>query len=133
MSPPSATTAKNGMKTEMRFQPRICGLTMYENTAEPPPMVAIRNVSSDAVPDATSSFTVREASVERRGEIVVIELEAVSFLYKMVRTIAGTLVAVGKGTIPPAEISAILAARDRKAAFPTAPAWGLALVGVSYP
>ena len=77
--------------------------------------------------------TVREASVERRGEIVVIELEAVSFLYKMVRTIAGTLVAVGKGTIPPAEISAILAARDRKAAFPTAPAWGLALVGVSYP
>ncbi len=77
--------------------------------------------------------TVREASVERRGEIGVIELEAVSFLYKMVRTIAGTLVAVGKGTIPPAEISAILAARDRKAAFPTAPAWGLALVGVSYP
>lgn len=78
------------------------------------------------------TVTVREVSVERRGELVVIEVEAVSFLYKMVRTIAGTLIAVGKGTIPPGEVAAILAARHRKRAFPTAPAHGLALVSVSY-
>lgn len=76
--------------------------------------------------------TVRAVSVERRGELVVIDIEAVSFLYKMVRSIAGTLLAVGKGTIPPAGVAAILDARDRGRAFPTAPAHGLCLVSVSY-
>lgn len=76
--------------------------------------------------------TVRAVSVERRGELVVIDIEALSFLYKMVRSIAGTLIAVGKGTIPPGEVAAILAARDRRRAFPTAPAAGLCLISVSY-
>jgi tRNA pseudouridine38-40 synthase len=50
----------------------------------------------------------------------------------MVRNIVGTLVAVGRGTLAPASIDAILDSRDRRQAGPTAPARGLFLVAVQY-
>jgi tRNA pseudouridine38-40 synthase len=46
----------------------------------------------------------------------------------MVRIIAGTLLEVGMKRKEPEEIQAILEARDRTAAGPTAPARGLMLV-----
>lgn len=76
--------------------------------------------------------TVTGLSVERKGEFVVIEVEAVSFLYKMVRSIAGTLLDVGKGKTAPRDIGDILDARDRSRAGATAPAHGLCLVEVVY-
>jgi tRNA pseudouridine38-40 synthase len=54
------------------------------------------------------------------------------FLHHMVRNIVGTLVEVGRGSLEPEEMVRILAARDRSAAGPTAPAQGLFLVGVEY-
>lgn len=54
------------------------------------------------------------------------------FLRHMVRNIIGTLLEVGQGKREPAEIAAILAARDRSAAGPTAPARGLFLKEVLY-
>jgi tRNA pseudouridine38-40 synthase len=56
-----------------------------------------------------------------------------AFLRKMVRIVAGTLVAVGQGQLAAETIPEIIAARDRACAGPTAPACGLTLVGVSYP
>jgi tRNA pseudouridine38-40 synthase len=50
----------------------------------------------------------------------------------MVRAIAGTLVDIGRGRWPPAEMAAILASRDRSRAGPTAPPQGLFLVSVDY-
>ena len=50
----------------------------------------------------------------------------------MVRIIAGTLISVGMGQIPPDQIEDILNARDRAAAGPTAPARGLTLIGMEY-
>ena len=55
------------------------------------------------------------------------------FLYNMVRIMAGTLLEVGKGALAPDSIPAILAARSREAAGPTAPAHGLRLVQIEYP
>lgn len=77
--------------------------------------------------------TVLDAAVERRGDLVLIEIEAVSFLYKMVRSIAGTLIDVGRGKLAPDDFRRILEARDRAAARPTAAARGLCLVRVRYP
>ena len=50
------------------------------------------------------------------------------FLYNMVRIIAGTLMEVGRGRIEPEQVKEILAAENRNAAGPTAPARGLTLV-----
>ena len=70
--------------------------------------------------------------VEREGESIVIRVSGSGFLYHMVRIIAGTLIRVGIGACPPGEIAAILAARDRRQAGPTAPAHGLTLVEMKY-
>ena len=54
------------------------------------------------------------------------------FLHNMVRIIVGTLLEIGKGTIPPDQIKQILASKDRKTAGPTAPAHALCLESVNY-
>ena len=54
------------------------------------------------------------------------------FLHHMVRNLVGTFLQVGKGSLQPDDIPSILAARDRSAAGPTAPASGLYLVSVEY-
>ena len=59
-------------------------------------------------------------------------VEANGFLYNMVRIIVGTLLEVGRGNVAPGRFARMPAARDRKAAGPTAPARGLTLVRVNY-
>ena len=54
------------------------------------------------------------------------------FLRHMVRNIVGTLLEVGHGRLMPSDVADILAARDRSAAGPTAPARGLFLKEVHY-
>ena len=50
----------------------------------------------------------------------------------MVRILAGTLLQVGMGEREPEEMAEILAACDRTAAGPTAPACGLTMIGIEY-
>lgn len=72
------------------------------------------------------------AGPEPSGRLVVIDVVGDSFLYKMVRTIVGTLALVGQGKLRPADVAAVLRARQRKQAGPTAPPQGLFLVRVFY-
>lgn len=72
---------------------------------------------------------VREAG----EELVAIDVTGNAFLHNMVRTIAGSLVEVGRGHRAPGWIEGVLAARDRAVAGPCAPAKGLTFVGVAYP
>ena len=55
------------------------------------------------------------------------------FLYNMVRTMAGTLVEVGRGRREPDWVGSVLASKDRGQAGPTLPSHGLFLVKVLYP
>jgi tRNA pseudouridine38-40 synthase len=71
--------------------------------------------------------------VTRIGDEIRIEARARSFLHRQVRNMAGTLELVGIGRWRPAAVGAALAARDRRAGGPTAPAEGLYLVQIRYP
>jgi len=77
--------------------------------------------------------TVRRLEIERRGDVLRIEICADGFLHRMVRTIVGTLVECGAGRRDPASIEAVIASRARAAAGLTAPPQGLYLAGVRYP
>ncbi len=66
--------------------------------------------------------------VEEQGAELVIRVCGNGFLYNMVRIIAGTLIEVGQGKRSPEELPAILEAKDRAMAGPTAPAHGLTLI-----
>jgi tRNA pseudouridine38-40 synthase len=68
---------------------------------------------------------------QAEGELTF-DVEGTAFLKHMVRNLVGTLVAVGKHRIDPAQIPAILASGDRRRAGPTAPAHGLTLVSVKF-
>jgi len=63
---------------------------------------------------------------------LVMRIEGSGFLYQMVRTIAGTLVDVGRGFRTPEWVGEALEANDRRAAGPTAPPHGLCLERVLY-
>jgi tRNA pseudouridine38-40 synthase len=77
--------------------------------------------------------TLDRLDVNRDDDIVTITAEARSFLHHQVRNLVGTLKLVGDGSWAEERVAAALAARDRAAAGPTAPAEGLALTGVVYP
>lgn len=61
-----------------------------------------------------------------------LEFEGNGFLYKMVRNIVGTLLEIALGKRSPSQIPTLFAAKDRRAAPPTAPAKGLFLMKVNY-
>ncbi len=64
--------------------------------------------------------------------LVMFEICADAFLKHMVRAIVGSLLWVGDGRWSPTQFSHALAARDRRAAGPTAPALGLTLHHIEY-
>lgn len=74
----------------------------------------------------------RRLDVAGRGRAIRITAEANGFLYKMVRSLAGVLVAVGEGRLTPAEVGRILAGGRRVPAVHTAPPQGLFLERVFY-
>ena len=76
--------------------------------------------------------TIYACEVERKDDIITIRVTGNGFLYNMVRIIAGTLIRVGGGEWEPEHMAEILAACDRGAAGPTAPAHGLTMMGIVY-
>jgi tRNA pseudouridine38-40 synthase len=64
--------------------------------------------------------------------LLIYRITGSGFLHHMVRNLVGTFVEAGANRIPADSIPAILAARNRNAAGPTAPARGLFLVEVEY-
>ena len=74
-----------------------------------------------------------EPEVVLGEETLVFDIVGNAFLHSMVRSIVGTLVEVGLGRRPVEWVSQALAACDRCAAGPCAPACGLTFWGVQYP
>ena len=81
----------------------------------------------------TYTRLIHKVSVTRTNENhIEIEVSGQAFLYNMVRIIAGTLLAVGDGSILPSEIPEIIIKGERKLAGKTLPAKGLTLEEVYF-
>jgi tRNA pseudouridine38-40 synthase len=76
---------------------------------------------------------IQKLSVERRGDLVLLDITANAFLHHMVRNIAGSLLLVGTGLKPVDWMGQLLAGRDRSQAADTASGAGLYLMEVLYP
>ncbi len=76
--------------------------------------------------------TVDTIAIERRRDRVVFTFHGNGFLQNMVRILVGTLLEVGRGHLSVEDVAAILEAKDRKQAGPTAPPEGLCLMKVDY-
>ena len=74
----------------------------------------------------------RRLDLSASGARLRITAEADGFLYKMVRSLVGALVAVGQGKLTPAQVETILNSGRRTHAVQTAPAQGLFLARVLY-
>ncbi len=99
-------------------------------------LVGEHDFSSFRAAECQSASPVRRLKrieVRREGQYVAIEVNANAFLHHMVRNIAGSLIAVGRGDETAQWLAQALAARDRRAAGITAPAAGLYFLGIEYP
>ncbi len=76
--------------------------------------------------------TIYQSTLKKRGDYLIYTIESNGFLYKMVRNIIGTLMAVGCAQLPADGIPHIIHSKDRSAAGYTAPPQGLCLMEVKY-
>jgi tRNA pseudouridine38-40 synthase len=74
----------------------------------------------------------RRFEVNVRGRKLRVTAEADGFLYKMVRSLVGAIVAAGEGKLTAPDVRAILSSGVRTAPIQTAPAQGLFLERVLY-
>jgi tRNA pseudouridine38-40 synthase len=82
--------------------------------------------------DRSTVRHLQRVAISRHSDLVVLRFRADAFLHQMVRSLVGTLVAVGEGKLAPDRMEGILEARDRAAAGPVAPPRGLTLDKVIY-
>jgi len=83
-------------------------------------------------PDQKPFREVYECRICKRGEFVVLDIVANSFLRKMVRAIVGTFLELEKNREPPERVTEILKAASRSEAGKTVSPGGLYLVKVFY-
>jgi tRNA pseudouridine38-40 synthase len=74
----------------------------------------------------------RRLEVQGRGRKLRVVAEADGFLYKMVRSLVGAIVAAGEGKLTPADLRSIMSSGVRTARIQTAPPQGLFLRRVRY-
>jgi tRNA pseudouridine38-40 synthase len=82
--------------------------------------------------EAGTTRNLRRLRIVVRGRSLRVIAEADGFLYKMVRSLVGALVAAGEGKLTPEEVRAHLASGIRTARIQTAPPQGLFLRRVRY-
>jgi tRNA pseudouridine38-40 synthase len=83
-------------------------------------------------PTASTVRRLRALRAARLGDLVIVVLEADSFLYQMARIMVTALLAAGRGEMEPAQMRRLRESRDRGRIGPPAPPHGLCLVRVTY-
>jgi tRNA pseudouridine38-40 synthase len=122
----------------MRASEHVVGLHDFTSFAASDPDRSSR-LAEFAEEDEPSSLakagsvrTIHSSQWVRTNDELIYTVRGNGFLHHMVRNLVGTLLLVGKGSLKIADVPAILQARNRSAAGPTAAACGLYLVSVEY-
>ena len=76
--------------------------------------------------------TISHADLFVHGEFIIFDIQADGFLHHMVRNLMGTLYAIGKHQLEPADFLKILHQKDRTIAPPTASGDGLYFINAYY-
>lgn len=88
--------------------------------------------TGSSVDDKTRTIYEANLQVSEAGDELIFTFRGDGFLYKMIRIMVGTLLKIGNNRMPEDGIPAIIAAKDRNLAGPTAHPEGLYLKEVSY-
>ena len=111
----------------------LAGEHNFLSFAAADPDVATRSLDEEP---PTAVRTILSSAWEQQGSeagaLLVYRVRGSGFLHHMVRNLVGTMLDVGRGMLGSEDIPRILAARNRSAAGPTAPARGLFLHSVEY-
>jgi tRNA pseudouridine38-40 synthase len=121
----------------------ILGTHDFSSFAASDPDLTTRTEHADQPTDSSSipyslphtpclTRTIHHSSWHLDDHLLIYRVTGTGFLHHMVRNLVGTFVEAGAGRISADSIPTILAAQDRNAAGPTAPARGLFLVEVEY-
>ncbi|HJU44234.1 MAG TPA: tRNA pseudouridine(38-40) synthase TruA [Vicinamibacterales bacterium] len=124
----TATTALIGEHDFAAFQASGSEVLTTVRTVQSAQLVEV-NIHTEE-PVAMSPLP--EGATHSDGRLLRFEITGSGFLRHMVRTIAGTLVDIGRGQMEVEDMVAIIASRDRRRAGHTAPPNGLMLWKVSY-
>jgi tRNA pseudouridine38-40 synthase len=125
-----------GLPHELRYslqlwrRPRIALLNDYARL-----LLGERDCSvfaSPSDPSKSRSRHISQACFFVRGDALIFEIAANAFLWKMVRSIAGTLLHYEERGVSPEAFKDIAASRDRNLAGPTLPPQGLFLWKIEY-
>jgi tRNA pseudouridine38-40 synthase len=99
------------------------------------PLLGTHDFAAFANAGSPRKDTVRTLTVarwSRAGRRLRFDVVGDGFLYKMVRTLVGTMLAAAREPDPRAALTRVLEARDRRVAAAPAPAHGLTLMDVGY-
>ncbi len=109
---------------DMSVMREACGLYVGKHD-----FIAFRGCRDDR------QTTIREifyCGIHQRGPIIIFAVEGSGFLYHMVRTMVGTVLAIGRGEGKPDKVTELFSSGDRRAAGPCAPASGLCLQWIRF-
>lgn len=87
---------------------------------------------SSSCQSKTSFRHIHSIEIKKKGDLILFDITANSFLQNMVRIIIGTLLEVGSKKITPKQVKLILETKDRKLAGTTTSPKGLYFVRTSY-
>jgi tRNA pseudouridine38-40 synthase len=111
----------------------IRGTHDFTSFAASDPDLTTRTEQAEELPTPPClTRTIHHSAWHREDHRLIYRVTGTGFLHHMVRNLVGTFVEAGAGRISADVIPEILAAHDRNAAGPTAPARGLFLVEVEY-
>jgi tRNA pseudouridine38-40 synthase len=111
---------------------QLCGTHDFSSFGASDPERGLREQEDGGAQGPNPIKTILRSQWSREDGLLIYRITGSGFLHHMVRNIVGTLVDVGRGSLQAEDIARILAACDRNAAGPTAPACGLFLYDVEY-